>query len=189
MRTRLLVSTALAASLVALTACSGRAGAQDAPAPDAVDPPFAEYRRLAAALPRYQASGTPQQVAEIERSLESWRGLPRQFPRGVVIVNVPEFMARVYDAALKKMQQSDWEQQVLQRSRLSGVFLTNDFDDPLVGWDTTQYVPCLRTDDLVLELFPEDAHLRRWITLARDLHPEVSPAWARHGSRQVASQL
>ena len=100
MRTRLLVSTALAASLVALTACSGRAGAQDSLAPDAVDRPFAEYRRLAAALPRYQASGTPQQVAEIERSLESWRGLPRQFPRGVVIVNIPEFMARVYDAAL-----------------------------------------------------------------------------------------
>jgi hypothetical protein len=32
------------------------------------------------------------------------------------------------------------------------VFLTNDFDDPLEGWDTRAYVPCLRTDDLVFKL-------------------------------------
>ena len=37
-------------------------------------------------------------------------------------------------------------------SGLETVFLTNDFDDPLEGWDTTAYVPCLRTDDLVLKL-------------------------------------
>src|SRR5262249_13450265 len=36
--------------------------------------------------------------------------------------------------------------------RLEAVFLTNDFDDPLEGWDTAAYVPCLRTDDLVLKL-------------------------------------
>ena len=29
------------------------------------------------------------------------------------------------------------------------MFLTNDFDDPLAGFDTSVYVPCLRTDDLV----------------------------------------
>jgi len=32
------------------------------------------------------------------------------------------------------------------------VFLTNEFDDPLEGWDTSAYIPCLRTDDLVLKL-------------------------------------
>ena len=32
------------------------------------------------------------------------------------------------------------------------MFLTNEFDDPLEGWDTAAYVPCLRTDDLVLKL-------------------------------------
>ena len=37
-------------------------------------------------------------------------------------------------------------------SQLEAVFLTNDFDDPLEGWDTAKYVPCLRTDDLVLKL-------------------------------------
>ncbi len=34
-----------------------------------------------------------------------------------------------------------------------------------------------RTDDLVLELFPEDEHLRRWITLAREkIHFQGLPA-------------
>ncbi len=45
-----------------------------------------------------------------------------------------------------------WDREVWDRSKLEAVFLTNDFDDPLEGWDTRQYVPCLRTDDLVLKL-------------------------------------
>ncbi len=45
-----------------------------------------------------------------------------------------------------------WDQKVWDRSNLEAVFLTSDFDDPLEGWDTTRYVPCLRTDDLVLKL-------------------------------------
>jgi urocanate hydratase len=44
-----------------------------------------------------------------------------------------------------------------------------------------------RTDDLVLELFPEDAHLRRWITLARErIHFQGLPAricWLGQGER------
>ena len=32
------------------------------------------------------------------------------------------------------------------------MFLTNDFDDPLTGFDTQRYIPCLRTDDLVFHL-------------------------------------
>jgi glucuronate isomerase len=55
----------------------------------------------------------------------------------------------VYDAAAARMAQPDWPEQVLARSRLEAVFLTNDFDDPLTGFDTSLYVPCLRTDDLV----------------------------------------
>ena len=56
------------------------------------------------------------------------------------------------DAAERLMGQSDWEDQVLQRSHVEKVFLTNDFDDPLEGFDTNRYVPCLRTDDLVFHL-------------------------------------
>ncbi len=55
----------------------------------------------------------------------------------------------LYDTAEKKMAQPDWEQHVLKHSKIEKVFLTNDFDDPLAGFDTNVYIPCLRTDDLV----------------------------------------
>jgi glucuronate isomerase len=61
----------------------------------------------------------------------------------------PDNWESVYDAAAARMAQADWPEQVLQRSRLESVFLTNDFDDPLNGFDTSLYIPCLRTDDLV----------------------------------------
>jgi glucuronate isomerase len=56
------------------------------------------------------------------------------------------------DQAERLMARPDWEAQVLERSKLEKVFLTNDFDDPLTGFDTTRYVPCLRTDDMVFHL-------------------------------------
>lgn len=55
----------------------------------------------------------------------------------------------LYESASTAMQRTDWESQVLERSNLEAVFLTNDFDDPLIGFDTRRYIPCLRTDDLV----------------------------------------
>jgi glucuronate isomerase len=58
----------------------------------------------------------------------------------------------LYESAAKKMAAPDWEQQVLDQSRLEQVFLTNDFDDPLTGFDSSRYIPCLRTDDLVFHL-------------------------------------
>ncbi len=54
-----------------------------------------------------------------------------------------------YDTVQTHLDAADWEEQVLRLSKLEAVFLTNDFDDPLTGFDTTRYVPCLRTDDLV----------------------------------------
>lgn len=59
---------------------------------------------------------------------------------------------RLYDAAAARMSQPDWAEQVLRQSKLEAVFLTNDFDDPLAGFDTSVYIPCLRTDDLVFHL-------------------------------------
>lgn len=54
--------------------------------------------------------------------------------------------------AERLMAQPDWETQVLKKSNIEKVFLTNDCDDPLEGFDTSRYVPCLRTDDLVFHL-------------------------------------
>jgi glucuronate isomerase len=58
----------------------------------------------------------------------------------------------LWDAAERVMSRPDWENEVLRRSNIEKVFLTNDFDDPLEGFDTNRYVPCLRTDDLVFHL-------------------------------------
>jgi len=58
----------------------------------------------------------------------------------------------LYDTAEVKMASAEWAEHVLAASRLEAVFLTNNFDDPLEGFDTRRFVPCLRTDDLVFHL-------------------------------------
>jgi glucuronate isomerase len=58
----------------------------------------------------------------------------------------------LYDRAAATMARADWADEVLRASRIKAVFLTNDFDDPLEGFDTQRYIPCLRTDDLVFKL-------------------------------------
>jgi glucuronate isomerase len=72
----------------------------------------------------------------------------------------PDNWEGLYDAAAEKMAQDDWASQVLQQSKLEAVFLTNDFDDPLEGFDTKVYIPCLRTDDLVFHLSKPDVRQR-----------------------------
>jgi glucuronate isomerase len=59
---------------------------------------------------------------------------------------------QLWQAAQERMEQPDWETQVLQTTNVERIFLTNDFDDPLEGFNTYRYVPCLRTDDLVFHL-------------------------------------
>lgn len=66
----------------------------------------------------------------------------------------------LYDHAEAKMSRPDWESQVLKQSGLEAVFLTNDFDDPLTGFDTRRYIPCLRTDDLVFHLARRETRQR-----------------------------
>lgn len=66
----------------------------------------------------------------------------------------------LYDAAQAKMSSPGWEQEVFKRSGLEAVFLTNDFDDALLGFDTRRYIPCLRTDDLVFNLFRPQVQMR-----------------------------
>ena len=78
----------------------------------------------------------------------------------------------VYDAAAQKMASPDWSAQVLEQSKLEAVFLTNDFDDSLAGFDTGVYVPCLRTDDLVFHLAKPEVQSR----LAKATRIEASSA-------------
>lgn len=64
----------------------------------------------------------------------------------------PDNWEKLYDAAARKMAEPTWTAEVLRHSKLEALFLTNDFDDPLTGFDTSVYIPCLRTDDLVFHL-------------------------------------
>jgi glucuronate isomerase len=64
----------------------------------------------------------------------------------------PETIEELYQSAERPHDGAAWDKEVWNRSQLEAVFLTNEFDDPLEGWDTTKYIPCLRTDDLVLKL-------------------------------------
>ncbi len=67
---------------------------------------------------------------------------------------------KLYDDAATKMAQPDWEEQVLRTSKLEQIFLTNNFDESLTGFDTQRYIPCLRTDDLVFHLTKPETRTR-----------------------------
>src|SRR5437868_3673192 len=72
----------------------------------------------------------------------------------------PANWEQVYDEAERYMASSNWPNEVLRKSRIEAVFLTNDFDDPLVGFDSNVYIPCLRTDDLVFHLAKPEVRQR-----------------------------
>jgi glucuronate isomerase len=72
----------------------------------------------------------------------------------------PDNWESLYDTAAARMAEPDWEDRVLKQSGLERVFLTNDFDDPLEGFDTNRYIPCLRTDDLVFHLAKPETQQR-----------------------------
>jgi glucuronate isomerase len=78
----------------------------------------------------------------------------------------------LFDAAEKTFAQPDWEEQVFAKTNLEKIFLTNEFDDPLEGFDTTRYVACLRTDALVFKLHEPAVHDR----LAKATGVEVGDA-------------
>ena len=58
----------------------------------------------------------------------------------------------LYERSESIMASAQWPDMVLDQSNVEAVFLTNDFDDELHGFDTDRYIPCLRTDDLVFHL-------------------------------------
>jgi glucuronate isomerase len=66
----------------------------------------------------------------------------------------------LYDQAESAMASADWPTTVLEKSNVEAVFLTNEFDDSLEGFDTRTYIPCLRTDDLVFKLSQPEVRQR-----------------------------
>jgi glucuronate isomerase len=104
----------------------------------------------------------------------------------------------LFDTAAGLMVRPDWEEQVLARSNLEKVFLTNEFDDPLTGFDTNRYVPCLRTDALVFQMDQPDVKRRLaqatgievgdWDTQNRAL-TKLFEHFTRHGAKACAISL
>jgi glucuronate isomerase len=94
-----------------------------------------------------------------------------RFPRDRI---TPGNVGELLDRADHEHDGAAWDREVWQKSNLEAVFLTNEFDDSLEGWDTRAYVPCLRTDDLVLRLYDPatSARLRR----ASGIHVEDYPS-------------
>lgn len=99
-------------------------------------------RRLATGLPNIENTANYQWLIEICQTFFDFQDS---------VINAENWEA-LYDAAERKMNSADWPQTVLDISNVESVFLTNDFDDDLQGFDTNTYIPCLRTDDLVFHL-------------------------------------
>jgi glucuronate isomerase len=104
----------------------------------------------------------------------------------------------LFDAADQVMAQPDWEQTVLSRSHIERVFLTNDFDDPLEGFNTSRYVPCLRTDDLVFHLDKPEVRTRwekatgKGLASSSELHAGIGKLFehfTRKGAKACAISL
>jgi glucuronate isomerase len=61
----------------------------------------------------------------------------------------PDNWRSLADLVTRACGSPGWEETVLRRTGMEAVFLTNDFDDSLKGFDASRYVPCLRVDELV----------------------------------------
>ncbi len=75
----------------------------------------------------------------------------------------------IFDKAQDVFLQPTWEKQVFEKTKLERIFLTNEFDDDLTGFDTNRYVPCLRTDTLVFGLHRREVRDRLTDTTGMDV--------------------
>lgn len=104
----------------------------------------------------------------------------------------------LWKCAQEKCGRSDWTEEVWKTTQLEKVFLTNDFDDPLTGFDTSRYVPCLRTDDLVFKLLEQRVQERLAHASGIDVHnantigqalDQLFVHFVKHGARACAVSL
>src|ERR671920_1624080 len=139
-------------------------------------------------------------------AFDDWEALRRKDPGGLT-EQARESMARHVEAMVgfldRGAQVFDYGNSIRDEARKGGFARAFDFPGfvpayirPLFcegkgpfRWVALSGDPAdiRRTDDLVLELFPDDVHLRRWITLARErIHFQGLPAricWLGQGAR------
>ena len=110
----------------------------------------------------------------------------------------PKNIGELLDRSNHERDGAEWDREVWKTSKLEAVFLTNEFDDPLDGWDTAAYVPCLRTDDLVLKLHDRktigrlraasDVDVQDWASL-REAIGRLFERFVNRGARACAISL
>lgn len=76
---------------------------QDVPAAlNRLEPPYEGYWRTEKALDEYLAQGQdPHRIRQLQLVLERWRWVPHSFARPPIVVNIPEFRLRAYDAGYR----------------------------------------------------------------------------------------
>jgi glucuronate isomerase len=104
----------------------------------------------------------------------------------------------LWDRAERLLADPHWEEYVLRQANLEKVFLTNEFDDNLQGFDTRRYIPCLRTDDLLFNL--ERPETRQRLARATEVEVHDAPSlraalgklfdhFVKHGAKACAVSL
>lgn len=62
----------------------------------------------------------------------------------------PENWRRIFDRSVEVMDRPEWRREMIERSGIVRVFLTNQYNDDLEGLDSSFYAPCLRTEPFIL---------------------------------------
>jgi glucuronate isomerase len=150
--------------------------------------PLVRVRNLVARLETIDSTVQYSWLLEIARTFH-------QFPHDRI---TPGNVEELVDHADHERDGTEWDKEVWKTTRLEAVFLTNEFDDTLDGWDTAAYVPCLRTDDLVLKLNDQktvgrlraasDVDVRDCASL-RDAIGRLFDRFVKHGARACAISL
>ena len=122
--------------------------------------------------PDSRAAGVVEYLDRIDSTVQySWLlEIARTFHRFPHDRITPANLGELLSRADHRQSGPEWDHSVWAASGLETVFLTNEFDDPLEGWDTRRYVPCLRVDDLVLKLHEPQttARLRKAVNMEVD---------------------
>ena len=105
-------------------------------------PPRERCRAILAHMERFDNTAQSAWFVDICRTFLGWQG------DTVTAADCDELFSR----SEVQFAKPGWVKEVAAATKLERIFLTNEFDDPLTGFDTAVYVPCLRTDTLVFKI-------------------------------------
>lgn len=120
---------------------------------DVIDPELPDQEMIPALLAAMEAIDNTVQygwLIELARELFGFQG--RKLTR--------DNWEPLADAVKESAGRADRARDVMDRSRIDKVFLTNEFDEDLEAIDTTLFVPCLRADTLVFRLHEPEVRER-----------------------------